>query len=109
MLKIAPETAVKFIAFDALKGAVARDPATATGAERFVAGGAAGAIAQVRCPPEMRAVAPRTMAILRSLDPWVTSPRPPCFRTRKGVVEADPRANSAHHSPAHSVRLHLAR
>ena len=46
VLKIAPETAIKFIAFDALKAAVARDPATATAAERFVAGGAAGAIAQ---------------------------------------------------------------
>ena len=48
VLKIAPETAIKFIAFDALKAAVAQDPATATAAERFVAGGAAGAIAQVR-------------------------------------------------------------
>ena len=46
VLKIAPETAIKFIAFDALKAAVAQDPATATAAERFVAGGAAGAIAQ---------------------------------------------------------------
>ena len=79
MLKIAPETAVKFIAFDALKGAVARDPATATGAERFVAGGAAGAIAQVLCP----------LDISRWRDvPWLHVPWP----------------YSAHHGPAHSLR-----
>ena len=51
VLKIMPETGLKFIGFDLLKRAVARDPASITFAERFVAGGTAGAIAQVgaRC------------------------------------------------------------
>jgi solute carrier family 25 (mitochondrial phosphate transporter), member 23/24/25/41 len=47
VLKIAPETSIKFISFDLLKGYVARDRGNATGAERFVAGGGAGAIGQV--------------------------------------------------------------
>ena len=47
VVKIAPETAVKFIAFDALKRAFAADADNATVAERFTAGGVAGAIAQV--------------------------------------------------------------
>ena len=46
VLKVVPETAVKFAAFDALKQLVAVDPGNATTSERFVAGGIAGAAAQ---------------------------------------------------------------
>jgi solute carrier family 25 phosphate transporter 23/24/25/41 len=45
-VKIAPETGVKFVAFDLLKSSLAADPSNVTVAERFVAGGLAGATAQ---------------------------------------------------------------
>ena len=51
MLKIAPETSIKFVCFDALKAALATDAANVTAAERFVAGGGAGAIAQAAIYP----------------------------------------------------------
>jgi len=51
VLKIAPETASKFMAFDYIKRLIARDPGNATIAERFVAGGAAGAFAQALIYP----------------------------------------------------------
>ena len=79
VLKIAPETAIKFIAFDSLKGAVARDPATATAAERFVAGGAAGAIAQAVCPLEIPTRAIRTMLYLA--DDGCAYPGNTCYGT----------------------------
>ena len=46
VLKIAPETSIKFLAFDASKSALAQDPNNVTVLERFVAGGSAGAVAQ---------------------------------------------------------------
>lgn len=51
VLKIAPETSIKFISFDLLKGCFARDRANVTVTERFVAGGGAGAIGQVAVYP----------------------------------------------------------
>lgn len=45
-VKIAPETAVKFAAFDAMKHVVATDPANITVTERLVSGGFAGMVAQ---------------------------------------------------------------
>jgi hypothetical protein len=51
VLKIAPESSIKFLAFDMLKSSIATDPANVTGQERFVAGGAAGAIAQASIYP----------------------------------------------------------
>ena len=51
VLKIAPETSIKFISFDLLKGCFARDRGNVTVAERFVAGGGAGAIGQVAVYP----------------------------------------------------------
>ena len=42
VLKIAPETSIKFLAFDQLKLSLARDPSNVTVSERFAAGGAAG-------------------------------------------------------------------
>eukprot|EP00929_Paragymnodinium_shiwhaense_P075712 TRINITY_DN38740_c0_g1_i4.p1 TRINITY_DN38740_c0_g1~~TRINITY_DN38740_c0_g1_i4.p1 ORF type:complete len:454 (+),score=92.51 TRINITY_DN38740_c0_g1_i4:79-1440(+) len=50
-LKIAPETAIKFVAFDHLKSLVAKDPHNITVMERFVAGGSAGALAQAAIYP----------------------------------------------------------
>ena len=44
--KVVPETATKYVAFDALKRALAADPGNATVLERFAAGGMAGAAAQ---------------------------------------------------------------
>ena len=46
VMKVAPETAVKFLVFDSAKQAISRDSATPTVMERFVAGGIAGAVAQ---------------------------------------------------------------
>ena len=51
VLKIAPETSIKFISFDLLKGCFARDRGNVTVGERFVAGGGAGAIGQVAVYP----------------------------------------------------------
>jgi solute carrier family 25 phosphate transporter 23/24/25/41 len=50
-LKIAPETAVKFVAFDALKAVLAADPLAPTVTERFASGGLAGASAQLAIYP----------------------------------------------------------
>ena len=47
ILKVVPETGVKFATFDALKHLIAVDPGNATTSERFVAGGIAGATAQL--------------------------------------------------------------
>ena len=44
--KVVPETATKYVAFDALKKTLASDPGNATVLERFAAGGMAGAAAQ---------------------------------------------------------------
>ena len=46
VLKIAPETSIKFLAFDAFKARVAADPSNVSVSERFAAGGGAGAVAQ---------------------------------------------------------------
>lgn len=46
VMKIAPETSIKFIAFDLLKSSLAHDRDNVTVQERLVAGGGAGAIAQ---------------------------------------------------------------
>lgn len=51
VLKIAPETSIKFLAFDSFKSAIARDPANSSISERFVAGGGAGAVAQAAVYP----------------------------------------------------------
>jgi solute carrier family 25 phosphate transporter 23/24/25/41 len=51
VLKIAPETAIKFLAFDTLKMTIARDPDAVTVSERFAAGGAAGALSQAAIYP----------------------------------------------------------
>lgn len=51
VLKVVPETAVKFAAFDAFKRAIANDPGNATAGERFLAGGLAGALAQATIYP----------------------------------------------------------
>ena len=51
VLKIAPETSIKFVAFDQLKGSLAVDRDSVTLSERFVAGGCAGALAQVAIYP----------------------------------------------------------
>jgi len=51
VLKIAPETAVKFYCYDLLKHKIASDPHNVTMPERFVAGGSAGAIAQIMIYP----------------------------------------------------------
>ena len=51
VLKIAPETSIKFVAFDQLKVLLAADKDNVTGPERFVAGGSAGAIAQAAIYP----------------------------------------------------------
>lgn len=50
-MKVAPETAIKFVAFDTFRDAIAVDPGCPTVAERFVAGGAAGAAAQAGIYP----------------------------------------------------------
>ena len=50
-VKIAPETGVKFVAFDLLKSNLASDPSNVTVPERFVAGGLAGATAQCAVYP----------------------------------------------------------
>ena len=51
VLKIAPETALKLTANDRLKRLLASDPASITPGERFVAGAAAGAVAQTAIYP----------------------------------------------------------
>ena len=51
VLKIAPETSIKFLAFDTIKAYASHDPANVTATERFVAGGMAGAVAQVAVYP----------------------------------------------------------
>ena len=51
VVKIAPETSIKFLAFDFLKTALAEDAHNVTVSERFVAGGSAGAIAQAAIYP----------------------------------------------------------
>ena len=51
VLKVAPETSIKFVSFDYLKGWIAVDRNNVTSAERFIAGGAAGAIAQISIYP----------------------------------------------------------
>lgn len=50
-VKIGPETACKFIAFDKCKAMVAQDAGNVTMGERFVAGGLAGAITQTAIYP----------------------------------------------------------
>lgn len=47
VLKIAPESALKFWAFDTLKSSIAKDSNAPTSVERLMAGSAAGVIAQV--------------------------------------------------------------
>lgn len=44
-IKVAPETAIKFLMFDYLKKKMAEDPENVTGFERFLAGGIAGGVA----------------------------------------------------------------
>jgi hypothetical protein len=51
VVKVIPETATKFVAFDILKRRLAQDPGNATVAERFAAGGLAGAAAQTLVYP----------------------------------------------------------
>jgi len=51
VLKIAPETGIKFFAFDKFKAAVISDPSNPTVSERFLAGGLAGATSQVAIYP----------------------------------------------------------
>ena len=51
VLKVVPETAVKFAAFDLLKRAIATDPGNVTIAERFAAGGLAGVASQALVYP----------------------------------------------------------
>lgn len=51
VLKIAPETALKLACNDRIKRAVAADPRAITPGERFVAGAAAGAVAQAAIYP----------------------------------------------------------
>lgn len=50
-VKVAPETATKFITFDWVKGAIAVDPTNVTVMERFIAGGFAGSITQLLVYP----------------------------------------------------------
>ena len=51
VIKVIPETATKFVAFDILKRRLAKDPGNATVGERFAAGGLAGAAAQTLVYP----------------------------------------------------------
>jgi len=51
VLKIAPESAVKFFAYERLKLIVAKDPEHLTGGERFIAGAMAGIVAQTTIYP----------------------------------------------------------
>ncbi|EEH58646.1 uncharacterized protein MICPUCDRAFT_14714 [Micromonas pusilla CCMP1545] len=51
VLKVVPETAVKFAAFDLLKRTIATDPGNVTIAERFAAGGLAGVASQALVYP----------------------------------------------------------
>ena len=51
VLKICPESGIKFFAFDFFKRALAREPAAPTPAERFAAGSLAGALAQFAIYP----------------------------------------------------------
>ena len=46
IIKIAPETATKFLAFDKIKHAMSHDPERSTFVERFVAGSCAGVLSQ---------------------------------------------------------------
>ena len=50
-VKVAPETGVKFVAFDVYSKMLAQDPSNVTVAERFVAGGLAGATGQTAIYP----------------------------------------------------------
>jgi solute carrier family 25 phosphate transporter 23/24/25/41 len=45
--KVAPETAIRFYLFDLLKEKIATDPKNITMGERFLAGGMAGAVAEI--------------------------------------------------------------
>lgn len=51
VIKVAPETAFKFMFFDEFKKAVAKDPGNVTTLERFIAGGLAGTSAQTAIYP----------------------------------------------------------
>ena len=51
VLKIAPESAVKFFAYERLKLIVSKDPQKLTGKERFIAGALAGVVAQTAIYP----------------------------------------------------------
>jgi solute carrier family 25 (mitochondrial phosphate transporter), member 23/24/25/41 len=66
-LKIAPETAVKFVAFDALKAVLAADPLAPTVTERFASGGLAGASAQLAIYP--MEIAKTRLALCGAHDP----------------------------------------
>ncbi len=50
-LKIAPETAIKFMLFDEIKKYIAADPGNVTVAERFASGGLAGSLTQMSIYP----------------------------------------------------------
>ena len=51
VIKIAPESAVKFLAYERIKMLVSRDPKNLTGAERFIAGALAGVVSQTAIYP----------------------------------------------------------
>ena len=85
VLKVVPETAVKFAAFDALKHVVAMDPGNATTSERFVAGGLAGACSQAAIYP-LEIVKTR-MALSGSTMPSYTAhPRDPMKKYEITIV-----------------------
>jgi solute carrier family 25 phosphate transporter 23/24/25/41 len=85
VLKIAPETSIKFVCFDALKAALAHDPANVTAGERFVAGGGAGALAQATiypleiCKTRLAVSTPGTCAQRESNSQSPGPARPACW------------------------------
>jgi solute carrier family 25 phosphate transporter 23/24/25/41 len=79
-VKIAPETGVKFVAFDLLKGAIAADPHNVTVTERFAAGGLAGASAQCAIYP--LEIAKTRLALAR---PGTYGGLASCLRTVQGT------------------------
>ena len=50
-VKIAPETAFKYVAFDSLMQAISKSPDSPTGSERFASGAMAGAISMTATYP----------------------------------------------------------
>ena len=73
VIKIAPETGVKFFCYDALKAKLCAKPSDPTPTERFVVGAMAGAIAQAAIYP---LEVPRCTTAAAMLPAFATFPSP---------------------------------